>query len=153
MSKPKKVTVTKVEPKLPPPYEPKTPISDMDRHAMWVQCVDIWEQECERYGYEKPMPDHLVKKQDRILEAPDKEMAELALRKFGASAMTHILSAWANGRIDGPVSVHSLEQRIKKTENLAKFLETKGQDAAARTQWDRLESLKTQLEKLQKEQQ
>jgi hypothetical protein len=39
---------------------------------------------------------------------------------------THLLSLWAQGKIDGPRTPESLVKKADKLDNLAKFIETKG---------------------------
>ena len=132
----------------PPPYVPQTPISDDARQALYQDVQRHWEEQTEYYGYDLPRPEGVTLKMQAILGAVDQEKAYEARKRAVDSIQIAILSAWAKGKISGPANRVTIERRIKKTESLARMLEEKGLDDQARSQWDRVETLRIQLQGL-----
>lgn len=134
----------------PLPYEPQTPISPEEQRAFYDDLMKHWENECSHYGYDEEMPHHLVAKTQAVLGAVDAEKTREAAVKARQSMLTWILGEWSRGKISGPATVHTLEKQRKKAENLAKFLESKGLDAQAASQWDKAEDLAVRIAEMEK---
>jgi hypothetical protein len=135
----------------PPPYTPKTAISRDALKSLYRGVDDYWDEICEHYGYEDEKPENLVRKMQAILGAVDAETAHAAEKKARDCALIMVLGAWAKGKIPGPTTERSVEQRVKRAESLAQMLEKKGQQEAADRQWDRASKLRLQLEEIREE--
>lgn len=134
----------------PPPYEPQTPITPQEQKSLYDGLMGHWESECLHYGYDEEMPPHLVAKTQAVLGAVDAEKTREAEVKARQAMLTWILGEWARGKIHGPETVHTLEKQRKKAENLAKFLESKGLDAQAASQWNKAEELAVRIAEMEK---
>ncbi len=136
----------------PPPYQPQTPISHEAKKAMYRQLEEHWDTDAEHYGWDDPeRPENVTRRMQAVLGAPDLETAHEAARKARDTIQIMILGAWAKGKIPGPTTERSVEQRVKRAESLAQMLEKKGQDEAAERQWARAAKLREQLEEIREE--
>lgn len=118
------------------------------RRALYQDLERHWEEQADHYGYDSPRPDRMTGKMQAVLGAGDRDAAYKAASKVRNSILTHMLAAWASGRIPGPTSPYSLERRIKKTESLARMLREKGQLEQAQGQERRVLELREQLKGL-----
>jgi hypothetical protein len=104
-----------------------------------------------QYGVEKglPLPENIETRLGRMLDPGETDAwVNAAVNKIPAAMEIGLLSAWAQGKIDGPETVDSLEQRARSADGLAKMLAKKGQDEAANKQRARAKELRDRKEKL-----
>lgn len=135
----------------PKVYVPQTPITEEGKRSFFDQAMKNWDEQAEHYGYEESKPDHVRLKIQSILGAVDLEQARLLTLKAIQATQVSILAAWASGRIEGPISIRSLEKKIRSAESLVGMLREKGLHEQALTQVDRAARLRDQLEDLRKE--
>ena len=87
------------------------------------------------YGLpEADIPDRYYQKLALVLNAKDYEEAGQLANKAWDSFFICVLSMWAKKEIPGPTTPESLEKKAKQAEGLARMLEKKGDDDAAKKQ-------------------
>lgn len=145
MAKLKKTKVVEAapppKPPEPPPYQPKTPVTDEVKRELYREARTYWEEQADHYGWEDPMPDHMLNKAQRIMAAVDLETASQAVAKFKVSTEWAMLGAWSRRAISGPNTPESLARRAKRAESLAKMLDDKGLHEQAEQQRARARDL------------
>ena len=134
-----------------PPYQPRTPVSETSKKALYDEARSHWEDLCSYYGADDSldMGLHVQKRMQAILGAVDLETATTALARSKAASLMAVLYLWAERRIPGPDRYLTWVRQAKRAETLAKMLDAKGQpDAAARQRqragefWDKAEDKK-----------
>lgn len=75
------------------------------------------------------------------------EAADLA-KKAKDSLFLCVLVMWGKKQIPGPTTIESLERDAKKADGLARMLEDKGNDDAAKKQRKKADELRKQADKL-----
>jgi hypothetical protein len=66
------------------------------------------------------------------------------VRRLIASYQVYLLAAWGRGDIEGKLTEQSISAKANRTESLAKMLEAKGNDKAAKAQRKKAAELRTQ---------
>jgi hypothetical protein len=141
----------KPDPVPAPEYKPQTLVSDASLRILYQELEDHWLEQAEHYGYSDDRPENVTARMQAVLGAVDLETAYRAVQKAKATMQIMILGAWARGRIAGPVTERSLEQRVRRAESLAEMLEKKGEIDAALRQLDRADQLRAQLQEIKEE--
>lgn len=143
----KKVAVTPVE--IPVvPYVPQTPVSYEYKQSVFQIAIEQWAELATKYGHDIKMPDNVRDRYAEILTAPDLEKTVEAEQRAQNTAQIMVFGAWAQGRIDGPITERSIEKRAKSAESLAQMLHKKGNTEAAERQLARADELWEQLDKM-----
>jgi hypothetical protein len=145
-NKPKAISVpvTVIEPVIPV-YIPITAISldEKKKIASNIKAEGI--KTCNYYGLNEWPEEAMSKRINNILDAPDLETAIEASRRAVDRLQIHLLSLWGKGLIFGPTTPEALENRAKKAESLAKYLESIGNVDAAEKQRDRAERIREEI--------
>lgn len=95
------------------------------------------------YGLpEEDIPDRYYQQLSEVLKATDYEDARLIANKVWDKFFICVLSMWAKKEIPGPKTPESLEKRAKQAESLARMLENKGDDVAAKKQFKKAEAFR-----------
>lgn len=105
-----------------------------------------WLETARHYGHPDEMPPNVVAALQRLEQSPS--VGPQQVDRLRAKMQVMVLSAWAQGKIDGPVSVESLTKKIKAAESLVEMLENKDQLEAAKTQKRRIQVLEKQRQAL-----
>lgn len=148
MGRPKKKVVPQVVEQVIIPYIPQTPVEDSYKQFVFNEAVEQWNALALKYGHDVEMPDNVQKRHQEILEAPDLEMTIEASRRAKNTSEIMVFGAWAQGRIDGPITERSIEKQAKSAESLASMLHKKGNTEAAERQLLRADKLWEQLDKM-----